>query len=53
MLHSSPNASDYDEERQLAELRGVVSSTAGSAYLAEGYTAGQALNARGRWEPAG
>ena len=38
MLHSSPNASDYDEERQLAELRGVVSSTAGSAYLAEGYT---------------
>ena len=38
MLHSSPDASDYDEERQLAELRGVVSSTAGSAYLAEGYT---------------
>ena len=38
MLHSSPNASDYDEERQLAELRGVVSSTAGSAYLAEGDT---------------
>ena len=26
MLHSSPDASDYDEERQLAELRGVVSS---------------------------
>jgi p-hydroxybenzoate 3-monooxygenase len=38
MLHSSPEASDYDEERQLAELRGVVSSTAGSAYLAEAYT---------------
>jgi p-hydroxybenzoate 3-monooxygenase len=38
MLHSTPDASDYDEKRQLAELRSLVASTAGSAYLAEGYT---------------
>ena len=38
MLHSTTDASDYDEERQLAELRSVVASAAGSGYLAEGYT---------------
>lgn len=38
MLHSSRETSDYDEERQLAELRSVVASTAGSTYFAEGYT---------------
>jgi p-hydroxybenzoate 3-monooxygenase len=38
MLHSTTDASDYDEERQLSELRSVVASTAGSTYLAEGYT---------------
>ncbi len=38
MLHSTTDATDYDEERQLAELRNVVASNAGSTYLAEGYT---------------
>ena len=38
MLHQAPGATDFDEHRQLAELDSVVSSTRGSAYLAEGYT---------------
>ena len=38
MLHQVPGATDFDERRQLAELSSVVSSTAGSTYLAEGYT---------------
>ena len=38
MLHQVPGATDFDERRQLAELATVVSSPAGSAYLAEGYT---------------
>ena len=38
MLHQVPGATDFDERRQLAELATVVSSDAGSAYLAEGYT---------------
>ncbi|MDF2444414.1 MAG: p-hydroxybenzoate 3-monooxygenase [Subtercola sp.] len=38
MLHVAPDASDFDRRRQLGELRSVVSSEAGRAYLAEGYT---------------
>ena len=38
MLHRSPDASDFDELRQLGELTTLVSSEAGSTYLAEGYT---------------
>lgn len=38
MLHRLPGADDFDELRQLAELTGLVSSEAGSTYLAEGYT---------------
>ncbi|GHF24488.1 4-hydroxybenzoate 3-monooxygenase [Pseudolysinimonas yzui] len=38
MLHSTPEASDFDRRRQLGELESVVSSTAGSTYLAEAYT---------------
>ncbi|KJC65058.1 4-hydroxybenzoate 3-monooxygenase [Agreia bicolorata] len=38
MLHVAPDASDFDRRRQLGELRTVVSSEAGRAYLAEAYT---------------
>ncbi len=38
MLHQAPGTSDFDEQRQLAELGSVVASTRGSAFLAEGYT---------------
>ncbi|SDY63120.1 4-hydroxybenzoate 3-monooxygenase [Herbiconiux ginsengi] len=38
MLHVAPGASDFDRRRQLGELRSVVESEAGRAYLAEGYT---------------
>ena len=38
MLHRSPGATDFDVRRQLAELRSVTTSAAGSSYLAEGYT---------------
>jgi p-hydroxybenzoate 3-monooxygenase len=38
MLHVLPGATDFDVRRQLGELESVVSSTAGSTYLAEGYT---------------
>jgi len=38
MLHSTPDASDFDRRRQLGELESVVSSDAGSTYLAEAYT---------------
>jgi p-hydroxybenzoate 3-monooxygenase len=38
MLHLTPEASDFDRLRQLGELESVVSSTAGSTYLAEAYT---------------
>ena len=38
MLHSHPEGSDFDTRRQLGELSAIVSSTAGSAYLAEAYT---------------
>jgi len=38
MLHTLPGSSDFDARRQLGELASVVASTAGSTYLAEGYT---------------
>ncbi|MCL2540992.1 MAG: 4-hydroxybenzoate 3-monooxygenase [Nocardioidaceae bacterium] len=38
MLHRVEGASDFDEQRQLGELAGIVGSRAGSAYLAECYT---------------
>lgn len=38
MLHSLPDASDFDERRQLGELSSVAESRAGATYLAEGYT---------------
>jgi p-hydroxybenzoate 3-monooxygenase len=38
MLHSLPEATDFDERRQLGELTSVADSRAGAAYLAEGYT---------------
>jgi p-hydroxybenzoate 3-monooxygenase len=38
MLHSQPDATDFDGRRQLGELSSLVSSRAGSTYLAEAYT---------------
>ncbi|MFG2146260.1 4-hydroxybenzoate 3-monooxygenase [Streptomyces sp. NPDC048696] len=38
MLHRVPGSAAFDVRRQLAELAGVVDSTAGSTYLAEAYT---------------
>ena len=38
MLHLTPDASDFDRRRQVGELESVVSSEAGSTYLAEAYT---------------
>jgi p-hydroxybenzoate 3-monooxygenase len=38
MLHVSADATEFDRRRQLGELESVVSSTAGSTYLAEAYT---------------
>lgn len=38
MLHALPDATAFDVRRQLGELSTVVSSTAGSTFLAEGYT---------------
>ena len=38
MLHRLPEASDFDVRRQVGELTSLVSSPAGSTYLAEGYT---------------
>ncbi|WP_234996431.1 4-hydroxybenzoate 3-monooxygenase [Demequina sp. NBRC 110054] len=38
MLHQAPDASDFDRQRQLGELRTVVESEHGRAYLAEAYT---------------
>ncbi|MGW0930606.1 4-hydroxybenzoate 3-monooxygenase [Streptomyces sp. NPDC002644] len=38
MLHLRPGADAFDRMRQLGELRTVVGSAAGHAYLAEGYT---------------
>jgi len=38
MLHTLPGATAFDVRRQLGELASVVGSTAGSTFLAEGYT---------------
>ncbi|MFF3614852.1 FAD-dependent monooxygenase [Streptomyces sp. NPDC002580] len=38
MLHRLPDASEFDEQRQMGELTGIVASRAGSTCLAEGYT---------------
>lgn len=38
MLHVAPDATDFDRRRQLGELRTVVESEHGRAYLAEAYT---------------
>lgn len=38
MLHTMPGGSDFDRKRQLGELNSVVTSRAGSSYLAECYT---------------
>jgi p-hydroxybenzoate 3-monooxygenase len=38
MLHTMPGDNDFDARRQVGELSSVVSSVAGSTYLAEGYT---------------
>ena len=38
MLHLTPEASKFDQRRQLGELRSVVESEAGKRYLAEAYT---------------
>jgi p-hydroxybenzoate 3-monooxygenase len=38
MLHRVEGAGTFDEQRQLAELELLISSRAGSTYLAEGYT---------------
>ncbi|WP_309068571.1 FAD-dependent monooxygenase, partial [Microbacterium sp.] len=38
MLHVAPGASDFDRRRQVGELRSVVESEHGRAYLAEAYT---------------
>ena len=38
MLHTAPDASDFDKRRQVGELESVSSSVAGSTYLAEAYT---------------
>ncbi len=37
MLHALPGTTDFDARRQIGELESVVSSRAGSAYLAEAY----------------
>jgi p-hydroxybenzoate 3-monooxygenase len=38
MLHRLPETSDFDARRQVGELQSLVASTAGSTFLAEGYT---------------
>lgn len=38
MLHNLPDGAPFDTRRQIGELESVVSSTAGSTYLAEAYT---------------
>lgn len=38
MLHSTPDATDFDRLRQLGELETLVESRAGREWLAEGYT---------------
>ena len=38
MLHTPPHGDGFDRRRQIGELRSVVESEAGRAYLAEAYT---------------
>jgi p-hydroxybenzoate 3-monooxygenase len=38
MLHRAEEDTEFDEQRRLGELSSLVSSEAGSTYLAEGYT---------------
>lgn len=38
MLHSMPEATEFDEFRRIGELRSVTASRAGKQYLAEAYT---------------
>jgi len=38
MLHTAPEASEFDRRRQTGELRSVVDSEAGRTFLAEAYT---------------
>ena len=38
MLHTLPEATPFDVQRQIGELRSVVDSRAGSTFLAEAYT---------------
>lgn len=38
MLHTAPDATEFDRHRQAGELRSVVESEAGRTYLAEAYT---------------
>ncbi len=38
MLHTLPDATDFDARRQIGELTSVVTSRAGLTYLAEAYT---------------
>jgi p-hydroxybenzoate 3-monooxygenase len=38
MLHTLPGTTEFDARRQLGELESLVGSTAGSTFLAEGYT---------------
>jgi p-hydroxybenzoate 3-monooxygenase len=37
MLHTLPDATPFDVQRQIGELSTLVASTAGSTFLAEGY----------------
>jgi len=47
MLHTLPDATEFDVRRQIGELSSVVTSRAGSTYLAEAYT-GWPTNTGGR-----
>jgi p-hydroxybenzoate 3-monooxygenase len=38
MLHTAPDATDFDRHRQIGELESVVESEAGRRFLAEAYT---------------
>jgi p-hydroxybenzoate 3-monooxygenase len=38
MLHTLPDATTFDERRELGELESIVRSASGSTYLAEAYT---------------
>jgi p-hydroxybenzoate 3-monooxygenase len=38
MLHTLPDASEFDRRRQVSELATLVASRAGRTFLAEGYT---------------